>query len=398
MSDSTTSTHKSECQWLLENLLEVGETLYYCRDQQQLLEAILHQARAMSHAQAGSIYLAENDRLRFVAVQNDSLNSYHISTYLLGKEIAVSTDSLAGYVCLTGESINIPDCTNLAADIPYHLDTSFDSKTGYKVQSILAIPLNCPNGQCIGVLQLFNCQNEDGSPTAFPTEVNRGLLCIASSAAIAVHNMSLQMSLRQIHLDTIYRLSTLAEYRDSDTCNHIHRVSKTSEILARALGLREEQIQLITYASPMHDVGKVAIPDAILLKPGYLTPREREIMQRHTTVGAEIFNNAKDEILQAAQEVALCHHERWDGQGYPNRLKGKEIPISGRIVAVADVFDAVVSRRCYKEACPLDVALDILRKDSGNHFDPEVVNAFFEALDDILKSYPHLIPYSIKAS
>jgi putative two-component system response regulator len=215
-------------------------------------------------------------------------------------------------------------------------------------------------------------------------------MSLASLASIMLHNIGLQEQLREGNLDTIFRLSTIAEYRDSDTSEHVQRVSRTSVLLARQLGLRAEEVELIKCASPMHDVGKVAIPDAILLKPGHLSPRERKIMERHTVVGASIFEDPQNPVLATAREVAMRHHERWDGQGYPNRMAGDSIPMAGRIVALADVFDAVVSRRCYKEACSLDVALDILNKDSGKHFDPEVVAAFQAVLGQVLDVYPEL--------
>ena len=141
----------------------------------------------------------------------------------------------------------------------------------------------------------------------------------------------------------------------------------------------------------MHDVGKVAIPDAILLKPGHLTAHQRKVMERHTIAGSEIFANPEDSVIAMARDIALYHHERWDGQGYPNEFMGEAIPLPGRIVGLADVFDAVVSRRCYKEACSLDMALGILDEDSGKHFDPEVVKAFLAVLDRVLEtSYPNL--------
>ena len=270
------------------------------------------------------------------------------------------------------------------------MNRTLDAKTGYRVQSILAIPLNCPDDECVGVLQLFNCRDENGITTSFPTSVSSGIISLASTAATNVHNIGLQEKLRQAHLNTILRLSTVAEYRDADTSEHVERVSAVSELIAKALGLSEDEMQLIRYASPMHDVGKVAIPDAILLKPGHLTPAQRLVMQRHTEAGAEILKDPQDEVLAMARDVAQHHHERWDGQGYPQQLKRETIPMPGRIVGLADVFDAIVSRRCYKEACPLDVALDILDKDTGKHFDPDVSGAFLKVLDAVLASYPQL--------
>jgi len=375
---------------VLRSLLEVGAKLYSCRDQRQVLGTILCEARKLARAEAGSLYLVKDDRLAFVAVQNDRMDSSVIAGHLLGKEMPISMESLAGFVALTGEITSIPDSHALPTGLPFRINRDFDAKTGYRVQSILAIPLNCPDGTCAGVLQLFNRLDENGNAVPFPTPVGSEIISLASTAAIAVHNAQLQEQLRQVHLNTIFRLSTIAEYRDADTSEHIHRVSRCSELVANAMSLDAEEVELVKYASPMHDVGKVAIPDAILLKPGHLTPAQRRVMQRHTSVGAEIFDNPQDDVIRMAQEVALCHHERWDGQGYPKRLKRDSIPLSGRIVGLADVFDAIVSRRCYKESCPLDVALDIIDKDRGTHFDPAVAEAFLGVLDDVLEIYPLL--------
>jgi len=388
MADQALSTDIATELRLLRGLIDVGAKLYGCRDRQQLLDTILCEARRLTGAEAGSLYLVDDDHLKFVAVQNDRMDTSEIARHLLGKEMPLSKESLAGYIALAGELTNIPDSYHLPEGAPFRVNRDVDAKTGYSVKSVLGIPLNCPDGECVGVLQLFNRLDENGNTVPFPAGITNGILLMSSSAAITVHNIQLQNQLRQVHLNTIYRLSILAEYRDADTSEHIHRVSSTAALIAKAMGMGSDQVELIKYASPMHDVGKVAVPDAVLLKPGNLSPKQRKIMQNHTIVGAEIFSKPEDDVLQMARDIALGHHERWDGQGYPNKQSGKEIPLSCRIVALADVFDAVVSRRCYKNACSLDVALDILQRDSGVHFDADAVKAFFEVLDDILAFYP----------
>lgn len=392
MTDQVLQENCAEEMATLRRLLNVGAKLYTCRDRQQMLETVLSEARALTRAEAGSLYLVQKDRLRFVAVQNDKMDTSEITRHLLGKELPVSAESLAGYVASTGRIINIPDSYSLpaGAEAPFHINRDLDAKTGYDVRSILAIPLNCPDGECVGVMQLFNRVGAYGNSAPFENKISEGLMSLVSTAAITVHNVSLQEQLRQAHLNTIFRLSAIAEYRDANTSDHIQRVSRSSQLIAEALGLDSEQVELIRYASPMHDVGKVAIPDAILLKPGHLTPAQRMVMQRHTVVGAEILSDADGAVLNMAQDVALHHHERWDGQGYPRGLKGEATSLPGRIVGLADVFDAVVSQRCYKEACSLDVALDILDKDTGKHFDPAIVDAFLGVLDEVLESYPTL--------
>lgn len=183
--------------------------------------------------------------------------------------------------------------------------------------------------------------------------------------------------------DTIKRLAIAAEYRDEETGDHILRMSRYCAMIGDRMGLPQKLVANIKYASPMHDVGKIGIPDKILLKPGKLTPDEFDIMKSHTTIGASILADSRAEILNFAEEIALSHHERWDGGGYPRGLSETEIPITGRIVAIADVFDALTSHRPYKDPYPLDVALEIIRRDRGRHFDPDTVDAFISMRDDI---------------
>lgn len=182
--------------------------------------------------------------------------------------------------------------------------------------------------------------------------------------------------LREAQIETIERLATAAEFRDDDTGQHVHRVSQNCARIAAALQWPEAQTELIRKASPLHDVGKIGIPDHILLKPGKLTPEEWEIMKSHILIGSSILSGSRFPLLQMAEEIALTHHEKWDGTGYSPGLGGEAIPLSGRIVAVADVFDALTHERPYKKAWPVSEAVDEIRSQSGRHFDPDVVEAF----------------------
>ena len=191
--------------------------------------------------------------------------------------------------------------------------------------------------------------------------------------------------LESAYLDTIHRLSLAAEYKDEDTGDHIVRMSRYSAVVAEKLGLSENEVENIRYAAPMHDVGKIGISDSILLKPGKLTDGEFDTMRTHTSIGATILADSKADILRFAQIIAISHHEKWNGKGYPQGISGDKIPMAGRIVGIADVFDALTSRRPYKDPYPVEVALDIIRKERGEHFDPAVVDAFLEKIDDILR-------------
>ena len=185
-------------------------------------------------------------------------------------------------------------------------------------------------------------------------------------------------------LNTIHKLSRAAEFKDVDTGAHLLRMSNYAAAVASKLGLSEETVEAILYAASMHDIGKIGIPDRILLKPGKLDAVEREIIKQHVTNGVRILEGTKEGFIGMAGTIVLTHHERWDGNGYPNGLKGSEIPIAGRIAAIADVFDALTSKRPYKEAFPLKKSLCLIKEGGGSHFDPEVVDAFFSATDEIL--------------
>lgn len=183
--------------------------------------------------------------------------------------------------------------------------------------------------------------------------------------------------------ETLQVLGRTAEYKDPDTGSHISRVAYYSKMLAKYYGLNEKTQELIFYSSPFHDIGKVGTPDAILLKPGKLTNGEFDIMKKHTTIGYEILKDATSRYLKEGASIALYHHEKYDGTGYPNGLKGDEIPLSARIVAVADVFDALTSVRPYKKAWSFDDAIEFLLDQSGKHFDPKLVNLFVQHLSEV---------------
>ncbi len=187
--------------------------------------------------------------------------------------------------------------------------------------------------------------------------------------------------LEETQIEILERLALAAEYRDDDTGEHTKRVGQMSAQIAQALGLPEPEVELIRRASPLHDVGKIAIPDSILLKPGKLTPGEFEIMKSHSTLGAKMLSGGRFPLLQRAEEIALTHHERWDGTGHSG-LKGESIPMAGRIVTVADVFDALTSARPYKEAWPRAEAIEEIQRQSGQQFDTKVVEAFLKVVNN----------------
>lgn len=218
------------------------------------------------------------------------------------------------------------------------------------------------------------------------------VLSIASAAyllakAYAIREQERELTHRTATIDFVRRLSQLASWRDDETGEHAERVGEYCEVIARGLGWDESRANSMRFAGMLHDIGKIAIPDKILLTVDKFAESERSIMQSHTLLGSDIFSGSSDEVLRMAREVALSHHEWWDGTGYPYGLVGEAIPIEGRIVAVADVFDALTTKRRYKEAFDFAKSLDILKSLSGTQLDPHVVKVFHENVSGVRRVY-----------
>ncbi len=195
------------------------------------------------------------------------------------------------------------------------------------------------------------------------------------------------VEVKEAYMAIVLKLAIIAEYRDNDTGGHIMRISDYGCELARAIGLSEKDVEIYRFASPMHDIGKIATPDSILKKPGKLTPEEFEVMKSHAVIGARMFDGSPSPILKAAAEICRSHHEKWDGSGYPYGLKGDQIPLFGRILALVDVFDALLSKRCYKDAWDFEEVLKHIKSQAGKHFDPRLVNAFLKIQPQIRHIY-----------
>jgi len=204
-------------------------------------------------------------------------------------------------------------------------------------------------------------------------------------ARIKTHLSLVKMEeLYETRLQIIRRLGHAAEFKDNETGLHVIRMSHYARLIGEASGMTQEQSEQLLIASPMHDIGKIGIPDNILLKPGKLDEKEWQVMRKHPAIGAEIIGDHKSQLLKMAAEIALTHHEKWNGQGYPNNLKADEIPLTGRIVAIADVFDALTTARPYKAAWEVDKAVNLIKEESGQHFDPDLVPVFIDQLPQIL--------------
>lgn len=277
------------------------------------------------------------------------------------------SDGVAGFVARTGKTV----LTQKAERHP-----SYDSRCD-QPGPLLACPIRGASGRPIGVIEV---NKRPGAPP-FVRE-DAGLMALVSSKlAATMDNAQLLEQLKRSNLESIYILAQAAEYRDQeDTAHHLKRMSEFSAVIAQTMGLALERVEIIRFASPLHDIGKIAIRDAVLKKPGRFSPQEYEEMKRHTLLGYEMLREAQSPMLQLAREIALTHHERFDGGGYPRGLKGLEIPLESRIVSLADVFDALSTERIYKPPWPLERVREHIRGEAGKHFDPQVVEAFEASL------------------
>lgn len=195
------------------------------------------------------------------------------------------------------------------------------------------------------------------------------------------------IELEETRREIIFRLGRAAEYRDQETGDHLVRMSKMGQLLGKLSGMTESETDLFVTACPMHDIGKIGIPDSILLKPASLGPEEWKIMKTHTTIGADLLDGHPSELMVSARDIALTHHEKWDGSGYPNGLQGEKIPFMGRLAGLVDVFDALSCKRPYKDPYPIEKVLSIIKEERGRHFDPILTDLFFENIDKFLVVY-----------
>ena len=399
---------------ILFEILNTTSKLYSIRDKDILLENILTEARQVLHADAGSIYLVEGKDLAIHYAQNDTLQSKMRAGEKLPFSIfsfPIDDTTMAGYAARTKQLINEPDVYVISADKPYHFGKITDETTGYRTVSALTMPLIDISGEVLGVVQMLNALDDQHKPRSFTSDDEMFLSHFAANATAPLMHASLTREM-------ILRMIKMAEMRDpKETGMHVHRVANYSvEIYDRWAfnhninrNKRERFRDALKIAAMLHDVGKIGIPDAVLKKQGKLTYEEYEVMKNHTILGSKLFASGNSFVDSMAREIALWHHENWDGTGYPGHvdvntgkiikynaagthaqgLIGTEIPLGARITALADVYDALCSKRVYKDSWDEDEALKEIRHLSGSKFDPEIVDAFFEILPQIkrIKNY-----------
>jgi response regulator RpfG family c-di-GMP phosphodiesterase len=391
----------------LDAIATLGIDLNRVQDLDILMERILTEARRFVNADAGSIYIRENELLHFTYTQNDTLQQrladgekLIYSTF----DMPINKESIAGYVADTGQPLNLPDVYSISPSCPFHFSKGFDKKTRYTTRSVLTIPLKNHSEDIIGILQIINAEDEAKNVVAFSQNDEKMMLHFASIAAVALERAQMTRAI-------LLRMIRMAEMRDpKETGAHVNRVGGYAVELyerwatKRRLDPKEvdKHRDILRMAAMLHDVGKIAISDTILKKPSRFNEEEYEIIKKHTILGARLFSERQSDFDEAAAQVALNHHERWDGNGYPGHVdvetgmamkdfkqadgrpigkKGDVIPLYGRIVALADVYDALSSARVYKEAWDESDVLSKIENESGRHFDPELVEIFFASLD-----------------
>lgn len=290
--------------------------------------------------------------------------------------VEIPSDSgLVGYAVQNRQRLIVND---VYADDRFN--DSVDRQTGYRTKNMMIIPMYNRAGMLIGAYQVMNKALEQD----FIESDMRYIMLASAYTAESIETMMLYEELEETQKEVVHILAEAVESRSEETGNHVRRVAEYSKILALAYGLDEDEAEIVRNASPLHDIGKIAIPDMVLNKPGPFDAKERTIMNAHPERGHRLLKNSARELLKAAAVIAEQHHERWDGKGYPKGLAGEEIHLYGRITAIADVFDALSSDRVYKKAWPDEKTLDLFRQERGKQFDPVLVDLFFRHIDEIL--------------
>ncbi len=381
----------------LELILDINEDLSRIRDLDSLLNRVLHEARRITNADAGSIYLVDGNSLAIEYVQNDTLRNRQAlsSRFEYFKQILpVSQSSIAGHVALTRKPLRIDNVQHLSPHLPFLFNRSFDDASGYKTQSMLTVPLVSGGSTIVGIIQIINAQDDEGRVKSFSREDQLMVSLFATQAAAAIERARMTR-------DLILRMIQMAELRDpEETGQHVKRVGAYSVELFHSWAERHHlpesetahKLDILRIAAMLHDVGKLAISDTILKKKKSLNTEEYDRMKWHTVLGAQLFLKGDSDWDQMAAEIALNHHEHWDGSGYPGIIpdlnakslhfgKGKQgsmIPLSARIVALADVYDALTSPRSYKKSWPEEDVIRYLQSKREQQFDPELLDIFLD--------------------
>ena len=322
------------------------------------------------------------DRCTLWLLDESTQELYTFMAHGLNAELRMPADhGLAGEAVSTGKTILIDDAYK---DIRFNPEP--DQKNNYRTKAMLVLPIRNTEGKIMGAFQAINKKTSEGVFTKDDLK-HLQLTSTYSGKTIeaALYLKRVEETLKRVEetqRTAIFMIGQQAESRSRETGNHVRRVAEYCALIGKYCGVSEKDIELLRLASPMHDAGKVATPDAILKKPGRLTPEEFVIMQQHAQIGYDVLNSSNEFIFQTAATIAITHHEKWNGTGYPHNLNGEQIPLFGRITAVADVFDALANDRCYKKAWPMEKVAQLFREESGQHFDPMLSQILLDHLDE----------------
>ena len=336
------------------------------RKYDDVLMVLANMGRALTSADRCTVWVVSDDKTKIWTKVAHGMDPI---------ELPINS-GIVGNAIVNEKKIKIDD---VYKDARFNPDV--DKKTGYKTKSMMVIPMFDYDNQIIGAFQAINHRGESG---VFDERDMQRLMLASTYAAETLVSVKLTNEIEETQKEVVFTMGAIGESRSKETGNHVKRVAEYSKVLALAYGMDEDEADLLKQASPMHDIGKIAIPDAILKKPGRFNDEERGIMDSHAELGFNMIKNSERPLLKAAAIVAHQHHEKYDGSGYPQKLKGEDIHIYGRITALADVFDALGSDRVYKKAWEDEKIFKLFRKESGKHFDPKLVELFFENLDEIL--------------
>jgi len=350
-------------------LIEFGKKVSAQRNIEKLLSLLTEEACHILEAERATVFILDKDEKKLWSLVGVGLRS---------QKIEIPHDKgIAGFVAQKGISLNIPDAYK-----DDRFNKEVDKKTGFITKTILAVPMKNLKGEVIGVFQVLNKKD-----TVFTSEDEEVLNIISSQAAISIENSQLYTQLKEAFSSFIEALAETLDARDHITSGHTLRVANLSMLIGKKMGFSDNELEILHHSAWLHDIGKIGVRESVLTKPGRLTDEEFEHMKEHTIITRQILEKIKfPKNMKLIPLIASSHHERYDGKGYNRGLKKTEIPLEARIIMVADVFDAITSKRHYREPMPILQVLEIIEKGKGTQFDPKVVEVFFSlSIYEILK-------------
>ena len=337
------------------------------QDYDEIIETLANMGKSLTSADRCSVWIVSEDKKTIWTKVAHGIDPI----------VLPIKSGIVGHSIVTGQRVLIDDVYK-----DKRFNPEIDKKTGYVTKSMMVIPMYDYNEEIIGAFQVINHQ---GKVDVFDHHDMEYLTLASTYAAESLVSARLAQEVEETQKEVVFTMGSIGESRSKETGNHVKRVAEYSKILALAYGMSEKEAELLKQASPMHDIGKIAIPDAILKKPGRFDENERTIMETHAELGYHMIRQSNRPLLKTAAIVAYEHHEKYDGTGYPRGLSGEDIHIYGRITALADVFDALGSDRVYKKAWSDDRVFKLIKEQRGKHFDPKLVDIFFENIEEILE-------------